>query len=246
VQSFQAEVCKELAASQAAAGLAPWIQFGEFLWWYFDWYPAPAGNHHAGMAFYDAYTTAQAQAALGRPLNYFDTINDDPSINGYADANFLRERIKAHIDALRAAVLAATPATKFELLYPYDVNYPTTNAFGIGGKLNNYVNFPAEYAARATSGLDRLKMEALSFSSQERNLDKIKVAMTFPMTPPNAWTSDSAAWLVAWFNGGCPWTREYLLATGIVSLANFWAFDHLALLSWPLPLPTGTSRAWQL
>ncbi|MGA3025874.1 MAG: hypothetical protein ABSF98_13985 [Bryobacteraceae bacterium] len=246
VQAYQAEVCKELAASQAAAGLPPWIQFGEFLWWYFDWYPTSSGNQHAGMAFYDAYTTAQASAALGRPLNYFDTINSDPSVNGFADANFLRERIKAHIDALRAAVLAATPATKFELLYPYDVNYPVTNSFGIGGRLNNYVNFPAEYTAKATSGLDRLKMEALSFSSQERNFDKIKISMTFPMTPPNAWTSDSVAWLVAWFNGGCPWQREYLLASGIVALVNFWAFDHLALLSWPLPLPTGTSRSWQL
>jgi hypothetical protein len=246
VQAYQAEVCKELAASQAAAGLQPWIQFGEFLWWFFDWYPTSSGNYHAGMAFYDAYTTAQASAALGRSLAYFDTINDDPSVNGSADANFLRERIKAHIDALRAAVLAATPATKFELLYPYDVNYPVTNAFGIGGRLNHYVNFPAEYTAKATSALDRLKMEALSFASQERNFDKQKTSMTFPMTPPNAWPKDSVAWLVAWNNGGCPWTREYLLAIDVVSLVNFWAFDHLALLSWPLPLPTGTSRSWQL
>jgi hypothetical protein len=246
VEAYQAEVCMELAAAQAAAGLPPWIQFGEFLWWYFDWYPTSSGNQHAGMAFYDAYTTAQAQTALGRPLAYFDTINSDPSVNSYADANFLRERTKAHIDALRAAVLAATPATQFELLYPYDVNYPVTNAFGIGGKLNNYVNFPAEYTAQATSGLNRIKMEALSFGSQERDFDKIKVAMTFPMTAPNAWASGSVAWLVAWFNGGCPWTREYLLANGMVSLVNFWAFDHLALLSWSLPLPTGTSRAWRL
>jgi len=246
VQAYQAEACKELAATQAAAGLAPWIQFGEFLWWFFDWYPTPSGNHHAGMAFYDAYTTAQAAAALGRPLVYFDTINSDPSVNNYADANFLRERIKAHIDGLRAAVLAATPATKFELLYPYDVNYPVTNSFGIGGALNRYVNFPAEFAAKATSGLDRLRMEALSFGSQERNFDKIKAAIRFPMTAPNAWTRDSVAWLVAWFNGGCPWQREYLLAGGIVSLVNFWAFDHLALLSWPLPLPRGTARSWRL
>jgi hypothetical protein len=246
VQTYQAEVCKELAASLAAAGLPPWIQFGEFLWWYFDWYPTASGKRHAGMAFYDEYTTAQAAAALGRPLNYFDAINDDPSINGYADANFLRETVKTHIDALRAAVLAATPATKFELLYPYDVTYPVTNAFGIGGRLNNYVNFPAEYAAQATSGLDRLKMEALSFGSQERNFDKIKASISFPMTAPNSWSAGSVAWLAAWFNGGCPWTREYLLASGIVSLVNFWAFDHLAVLSWPLPLPTGTSRSWRL
>ncbi|MGA2185213.1 MAG: hypothetical protein ABSH47_19515 [Bryobacteraceae bacterium] len=246
VQAYQTEVCKELAALQAAAGLPPWIQFGEFLWWFFDWYPTPGGNQHAGMAFYDAYTTAQALAALGRPLAYFDTINDDPSINGSADANFLRVRIKAHIDALRAAVLAATPGTKFELLYPYDVNYPVTNRFGIGGRLNHYVNLPAEYTAKATSGLDRFKMEALSFTSQERNHDKQKISIAFPMTPPNAWPRDSVAWLVAWFNGGCPWTREYLLAIDMVSLVNFWAFDHLALFSWPLPLPTGTSRSWQL
>jgi hypothetical protein len=32
----------------------------------------------------------------------------------------------------------------------------------------------------------------------------------------------------------------------MVALVNFWAFDHLALFSWPLPLPTGVSRFWQL
>ena len=246
VQAYQAEACKELAAAQAAAGLQPWIQFGEFLWWFFDWYPAADGSqHHAGMAFYDAYTAEQAAASLGRPLAYFDTINSDPSMNNYADANWLRERIKSHIDGLRAPVLAATPGTKFELLYPYDVNYPVTNSFGIGGALNHYVNFPAEFAAPATSGLDRIKMEALSSGSQERNFDKIKAAIMFPLLPPNSWARDSVAWLVAWFNGGCPWQREYLLASGIVSIVNFWAFDHLALLSWPLPLPTGTARAWR-
>jgi hypothetical protein len=89
-------------------------------------------------------------------------------------------------------------------------------------------------------------MEALSFTSQERNFDKQKTSIAFPMTPPNNWPKDSVAWLVAWFNGGCPWTREYLLAVDMVALVNFWAFDHLALFSWPLPLPTGVSRSWQL
>jgi hypothetical protein len=247
VQTYQAKVCNELAASQAAAGLTPWIQFGEFLWWYFDWYTNSSGvQQHAGMALYDAYTTAQASSALGRPLNYFDTINDDPSVNGYADANFLRETIKTHIDGLRTAILAATPGTQFELLYPYDVTYPVTNAFGIGGRLNNYVNFPAEYAAQATSGLSRIKMEALSFGSQERNLAKIKASIMFPMTSPNTWPAGSVAWLVAWFNGGCPWTSEWLQARKLVSLVNFWALDHLTLNSWPLPLPAGVARSWQL
>ena len=242
VQAYQAEVCKELAALQAAAGLPPWIQFGEFLWWYFDWYPTPNGNQHAGMAFYDAYTTAQAAAALGRPLNYFDTINDDPSVNGFADANFLREthqsahRRASYRDSRRHTCDEVRAAVSVRRQLPGD------ERFGIGGRLNNYVNFPAEYTAKSTSGLDRIKMEALSFGSQERNFDKLKASIVFPMTAPNSWTSDSVAWLVAWFNGGCPWTREYLLASGFVSLVNFWAFDHLALLSWPLPLPSGTAR----
>src|SRR5208283_1211724 len=161
-------------------------------------------------------------------------------------ANFLRETIKTHIDGLRTAILAATPGTQFELLYPYDVTYPVTNAFGIGGRLNNFVNFPSEYSAQSTSGLNRIKMEALSFGSQERNLAKIKASIMFPMTSPNSWSADSVAWLVAWFNGGCPWTSEWLLTRGLVSLVNFWALDHLTLNSWPLPLPAGVARSWQL
>ncbi len=238
VQAYQAEVCKELATLQSAAGLQPWIQFGEFLWWFFDWYPTSGGNQHAGMAFYDAWTSAQAVTALARTLAYFDTINDDPSVNGYADANFLRELIKTHIDALRSVVLAAVPATHFELLYPYDVNYPVTNAFGIGGRLNHYVNFPAEFAAKAGSGLDRIKMESLSFGEQEHNFEKQKVSIAFPFTAPQSWPRDSVAYLVAIDNGTCAWQREYLYARDLVALVNFWAFDHFVLLSWPLPLPT--------
>jgi hypothetical protein len=238
MQAFQGEVCRELATLQSAAGLQPWIQFGEFLWWFFDWYPTADGNHHAGMAFYDAWTTAQAATALGRPLAYFDTINSDPSVNGYADANFLRERIKQHADAVRAVVLAAAPATQFELLYPYDVNYPVTNMFGIGGVLNNYVNFPAEFASQASSGLNRIKMESLSFGDQEHNFEKQKVSITFPFTPPQTWSRDAVAYLIAIDKGACAWQCEYLYANGLVAQVNFWAFDHFVLLSWPLPLPT--------
>ena len=41
------------------------------------------------MAFYGADTRAAATAALGRALYTFLAPNDDPSINGYADAYFL-------------------------------------------------------------------------------------------------------------------------------------------------------------
>ena len=52
------------------------------------------------------------RAALGRALATFSHATDDASINGYADANFLRARIKAHIDGIRVAVLAVVDVYK--------------------------------------------------------------------------------------------------------------------------------------
>ena len=46
-----------------------------------------------GMAYYDAYTAQAALAALGRSLAAFYTQDDDPTINGSADTNFLAMRL---------------------------------------------------------------------------------------------------------------------------------------------------------
>ena len=70
----EADQCRKLARQQDA-------RFGEILWWF--------QANASGIAFYDADTRAVAQSALGRPLATFLTPNDDPSINSYADANFL-------------------------------------------------------------------------------------------------------------------------------------------------------------
>ncbi len=59
--AYQKAVYRQIAGMQSAAGLAPWIQYGEFLWWYF------AGA--SGMGYYDAETVAAAAApgtGLGR------------------------------------------------------------------------------------------------------------------------------------------------------------------------------------
>ena len=96
-----------------AAALPIWLQFGEILWWF--------QANASGMAFYDADTAAAAQTALGRALATFLTPNDDPSVNGYAGANFLRARLKAYVDAIRTFVLATNPAAPFELLWPMDI-----------------------------------------------------------------------------------------------------------------------------
>ena len=73
---------EEMAELMESAGLSARLQFGEVLWWYFP--------NSSGMAFYDAYINSRFEAQYGRPLYTFLTPNDDPSVNGYVDADFLR------------------------------------------------------------------------------------------------------------------------------------------------------------
>lgn len=223
VLAYQKAAYLQLAGLMDAAGLTPWLQFGECLWWFFP--------DASGMAYYDDYTKAAAVAALGRALASFYAPSDDPSLNSYADAQFLRGRIKAHIDAIRAYVLASYAGAKFELLWPLDVNEPVVK------RLNRYVNLPSEFEAKSGSGLDRLKMEGLAYGAYDRDLTKAREAVRFPFETL-AWGKADVRYVLPWFNGGCPWEREYLVAgreriDGIV----FWAWDHLGLMGWPLPLP---------
>ena len=75
-----------MAAMLDAAALPIRLQFGEILWWF--------QANASGMAFYDTDTVAAALAAGINPLHTFLTPNDDRSVNGCADANFLRARLK--------------------------------------------------------------------------------------------------------------------------------------------------------
>jgi hypothetical protein len=79
-------------------------------------------------------------------------------------------------------------------------------------------------------------MEALSWGATYRHLDNARASIMFPFTSPVSWPQSAVAYLVPWFNGGCPWPTEYMFAKFLPNL-NFWALDHLMLYSWPLPLP---------
>lgn len=322
--TFQQSVYTQMAGLQNAAGLTPWLQFGEFLWWYFSEFElaifsmsssdpitiqlgetntdgqfvntphgmssgdrvvisgvngctvangtwtitvldqttfsipvAPnaawdgvSGEVRGGsMAYYDAVTSAAAQAALGRPLYKFTCQNDDPTVNGGADTSFLASRLQAHIDAIRSAVLAQYPNAKFEILYPNDVNNPVcllgpNVQYSQGGQLNAAVNLPPAFMSQQTSGLDRFKVEALSWSATYLNMDLVKQAIVFAITSPMSWDLADVAYLVPWFNGTCPWPREFNVANSRpIPLINFWAYDHLALMSWPLPFPSPILRS---
>lgn len=201
-----------------------------------------------GMALYDANQTAAATAALGRSLASFWTQDDDPTVNSSADANFLAGRLKTHCDSIRTAVLTVTAGAKFELLFPYDVCYPTcyfTTAvpYPQGGRLNRAVNLPSAWNTKAGSGLDRMKTEGLSWSATYRNSTLAQETVLFPYTVLS-WSKSDTRCLIPWFNGGCHWSKEFLfcVAQGTPAI-NFWAFDHAVLFSWTTsPLPTPKRR----
>ena len=190
-----------------------------------------------GMAYYDAWAVSAAAAALGHALGNYWTQDDAPVA---ADANWLAGAIATHIATITAAVLAAQAGAKFELLYPQDVNrascyYTSDLPYPQGGRLNAAVNFPAAFQSQSGSGLDRLKMEGLSWGSEYRNLTNALEAIAFPTTAPCSWPVSKIAYLVPIFNGGGPWPAEYLVASG-VPLVNLWAVDHTILFDWAVAL----------
>jgi hypothetical protein len=231
LREYQKAVYRNIAQMQASAGLIPSVQYGEFLWWYAA---DPAGS---GMGYYDDETAAAALAALGRPLQVFATTNDDPAVNGSADAVFLRNRLRDYLTALVADIRAAFPAVKCELLWPYDVNYPhpvPVDAPLTGGQLNRFVNLPVEWQLQTTSGFDVVKSEALAFATGMRNLDLAREAIE--LFPSLGWPRGAVRYLVPVFGVATPWERELALVWGAgLKTANLWAFDHICLLNLDVP-----------
>lgn len=225
--AYQKAVYRNIAQMQVTAGLTPSVQYGEFLWWYdVD----PAGS---GMGYYDPETVAAAQTALGRPLYTFMTSNDDPTVNGSADALFLRNRLRDYVTALEADIRSAFSTVKCELLWPYDVNYPTVVG-GSGGQLNHFVNLPVEWQQQSTSGLDTVKVEALAFSTGLRDLNLARQAIE--LFPGFGWPRGALRYLVPVFGFADPWERELALVWGAgLPYVNLWAFDHVCLFNLDVP-----------
>ena len=69
--AYWQEVHAEMAGIMSAAGMTPYLQFGEVQWWYF----AAA----SGMPFYDAYATSTFQSQYGRPMATITSQNENPA-----------------------------------------------------------------------------------------------------------------------------------------------------------------------
>lgn len=222
-----------LAQLQNAAGLVPSLQLGEFLWWFFSNYNAST-NPAGGMAFYDAATTTAANIYLGRALQHFIQPTDDPTVNASADANFLAQRLLNHMNGVVGYVQATFSNAVFELLWPYDVNYPTPyGLYALGGRLNHAVNLPAALLTSSGAPVQRLKLEGLDFGSGSRTLDKVKELLALFQS---GWTTPAnLRYLFPLFNAGCPWQHELALAraAGYTAITPF-AMDHVCLFAWQL------------
>jgi hypothetical protein len=208
VLGYQMKTLAEVALLMSDAGLNPDLQCGEFTWWYFTNYSET--NPGGGMAYYDSQTAALAQAALGRPLHVFTGPDDDPDVNGGADALFLRDRLRDHVMSLMAGVRMTAPGAVFEVLFPYDVNHPEPKGMHqLGGRLNRRVNLPEEWTYPG-GGLDRLKLEMLNFGAWSRDLDLVKECLQLPSQI--GWPGEKTALMTPVFKGGYPWTREVAAA----------------------------------
>jgi hypothetical protein len=240
VAEYQKAVYADLAGLMSAAGLTPNLQLGEFLWWFFT--NNTAANPNGGMAFYHPEIVAAAQAELNRALHIFRSPNDDPGVNGGADARFLRDRLKNHARAIVSHVRGLYSNVHFEVLFPYDVNHPQpAGVHQLGGALNRFVNLPVEWEKKHTSDFDRIKMEALDFGAWSRNLDLAKTAIVFPLDL--GWPRDSVRHLVPVFRSGYPWEKEVSMAhTAGIPAVNLWAFDHVCIYNLPVaPVSHGRS-----
>ena len=102
--AFWQQVHLDMAAVMNAAGLTPYLQFGEVQWWYFP-QPAPSAS---GMPFYDAYTTSTFQAQYGRAMTVIASNTVDPTTIPQ-EAAFLPGLIGSFTAQIRAFVRGTFP-----------------------------------------------------------------------------------------------------------------------------------------
>jgi len=222
---FWQQVHLDMANILAAAGLQPYLQFGEVQWWYFP-------DDGSGMPFYDAYTTSTFQAEYGRPIAVITSNTLDPTTIPQ-EAAFLPGLIGSFTSQIMAFVRATIPDCRFEVLYPIDVN---------NTPLNKVINYPVSEWTPAI--LNCLKTESFGYTlSRDLDLSATSIAAGIPLGFPASQRSH----LVGISDSSTSWLKEARLAqgAGFESVVLF-ALDQFCLIGYSLPLSTGMRRSFQL
>lgn len=220
--AFWQQVHLDMATVMSAAGLTPYLQFGEVQWWYFP-------DDGSGMPFYDAYTTSTFQSQFGRPMTVI-TSNTVDSSTVPQEAVFLPGLIGSFTAQIRSFVRATYPNCRFEVLYPPDVNnFPLTNV----------INYPTTDWTPAN--LNCLKTESFTYT-YDRNLDMSLQSMN--SVNSLGFTPSQRSHLVGVSDATTAWLKEVRLAEGcgFESVVLF-ALDQMCLVGYLLPLSRGMRRS---
>lgn len=213
--TFWKQVYADAAGIMSNSGFQPSLQFGEVQWWYFPY-------DGSGLPFNDDYTKAQFQATHGFPIR--------PIPNGWVDpqlypeeAAFLPTLIGSFTDQIIAHVRTVHPSTKFEVLYPTDVNE---------GPFNRLINFPA--ASWSPAALNCLKTESFIYTlgrSLDQSLDSVKFARM------KGFSKEKRSHLIGIGDPRNAWTKEaeFAAGEGVESVVLF-ALDQLCLIGYALPI----------
>jgi hypothetical protein len=229
--AFWQQVYLDMATVLNAAGLTPYLQFGEVQWWYFPNVTSISGAS-SGMAFYDAYTTSTFQTQYGRAMTVITSNTVDPTTIPQ-EAAFLPGLIGSFTSQIRAFVRATFPSCRFEVLYPPDVN---------DFALTQVINYPTTDWTPAN--LNCLKTESFTYT-YERNLDMSLVSMN--SVNSLGFTPSQRSHLVGVSDSSTAWLKEVRLAEGqgFESVVLF-ALDQFCLIGYSLPLSRGMRRSTQL
>jgi hypothetical protein len=160
--------------------------------------------------------------------------NEDPAAWPQETA-FLRGQLQAHVDVIRAHVLAAYPAARLEVLWPRDANDPDTR------RLNFAVNLPDNWTPAAFDGF---KCEAFGYTAFEHDMSKAIAAIRFPMDH-QGFPAARAGHIVGLFGSPWPWERVLLHARRAgLGRISFWAYDQFCFFDLDLPAATEARRAF--
>jgi hypothetical protein len=229
--AFWQQVHLDMATVMTAAGVTPYLQFGEVQWWYFPNVTTITGAV-SGMAFYDAYSTSTFQTEYGRAMTVITSNTVDPATIPQ-EAVFLPGLIGSFTAQIRAFVHATYPTCLFEVLYPPDVNnFPLTQV----------INYPTTDWTPAN--LNCLKTESFTYT-YDRNLDMSLVSMN--SVDVYGFTPSERSHLVGLSDSSTAWLKEVRLAQsqGFESVVLF-ALDQMCLIGYSLPLSTGMRRSARL
>jgi hypothetical protein len=181
------------------------------------------------MPFYDAYTTSSFQTQYGAAMSIILSQNVDPS-GLTQECVFLPSLIGQFTSAIRQFVRQTYPTTKFEVLYPHDVNDTA---------LNRIINYPLNDWTPAN--LACLKTENFTYTGN-RNLDEARLSIAFPAL--NGFPPAQSSHLIGVSDYTTPWAKERSLAIGAgdESVVLF-ALDQFCLIGYGLPLSSGPRLA---